>query len=160
MILWVKSISPALAQRVRNQPAMQETQEVWSLGQEDPLEEEMAIHSSILAWRTPRIEEPGELQSMGLQSQTDPTKQLCTHHMYTLIKVILRLGCPLSLTWTKRCLSKNYFSGTWSQLHLVCVQLVKTRWGRPNLLLGMPECLLSDLSTAEGLDLPTQGPLA
>ena len=47
-------------------PAMQETQ-VWSLGWEDPLEKEMATHSSILAWETPWTEEPGGLQSMGLQ---------------------------------------------------------------------------------------------
>ena len=40
---------------------------VQSLGQEDPLEEEMATHSSILAWKTPWTEEPGRLQSMGLQ---------------------------------------------------------------------------------------------
>ena len=40
---------------------------VWSLGQEDPLEKEMATHSSILAWRIPWTEEPGKLQSMGLQ---------------------------------------------------------------------------------------------
>ena len=40
---------------------------VWSLGQEDPLEEEMATHSSILAWEIPWTEEPGELQSMGPQ---------------------------------------------------------------------------------------------
>ena len=45
---------------------MQETQ-VPSLGWEDPLEEEMAIHSSILAWKIPWTEEPGGLQSMGLQ---------------------------------------------------------------------------------------------
>jgi len=45
---------------------MQETQ-VQSLGQEDPLEEEMATHSSILAWRIPRTEEHGGLQSMGSQ---------------------------------------------------------------------------------------------
>ena len=45
---------------------MQETQ-VQFLGQEDPLEKEMAIHSSILAWRIPWTEEPGGLQSMGLQ---------------------------------------------------------------------------------------------
>ena len=46
---------------VNNLPAMQETQEtrVQSLGQEDPLEEEIATHSSILAWRIPRTEEPG-----------------------------------------------------------------------------------------------------
>ena len=48
---------------------MQETQETWvqSLGWEDPLEEEMAIHSSILAWEIPWPEEPGGLQSTGLQ---------------------------------------------------------------------------------------------
>ena len=47
---------------------MQETQ-VQSLGQKDPLEEGMAIHSSILAWRIPLTEEPAGLQSMGSQSQ-------------------------------------------------------------------------------------------
>ena len=49
---------------VKNPPAVQETQ-VQSLGQEDPLEEGMATHSSILAWRMPWKEEPGRLQSMG-----------------------------------------------------------------------------------------------
>ena len=51
---------------VKNLPAMQEPW-VRSLGQEDPLEKGMATHSSILAWRIPRIEEAGGLQSMGLQ---------------------------------------------------------------------------------------------
>ena len=55
-----------MAETVKNLPAMQETQ-VQSLGQEDPLEEEMATHSSILVWRTPWTEEPGGLQSMGSQ---------------------------------------------------------------------------------------------
>ena len=50
---------------VKNLPAMQETQ-VQSLGREDPLEEEMATHSSILAWRIPWTEEPGGLQSIGI----------------------------------------------------------------------------------------------
>ena len=50
-------------------PEMQETQEmqVWSLGQEEALEEGMASHSSILAWRIPWAEQAGGLQSMGLQ---------------------------------------------------------------------------------------------
>ena len=54
---------------VKNLPTMQEPQEtqVQSLGQEDPLEAGMATHSSILAWRIPWTEEPGELQSMGSQ---------------------------------------------------------------------------------------------
>ena len=45
---------------------MQERQD-WSLGWEDPLEKEMATHSSVIAWEIPWIEEPGGLQSMGLQ---------------------------------------------------------------------------------------------
>ena len=54
---------------VKNPLAMQQTQEtlVRFLGLEDPLEESMATHSSILAWRIPRIEEPGGLQSIGSQ---------------------------------------------------------------------------------------------
>ena len=52
---------------VKNLPAIQEPQKTWvqSLGQEDPLEKEMATHSSILAWRIPWTEEPGGLQSTG-----------------------------------------------------------------------------------------------
>ena len=52
-----------MVQAVKNPPAMQETQKtlVQSLGQEDSLEEEMATHSSILAWRIPWTEEPGDL---------------------------------------------------------------------------------------------------
>ena len=55
-----------LAQRVKRLPALWETW-VRSLGQEDPLEKEMATHSSILAWRIPWTEEPGGLQSTGSQ---------------------------------------------------------------------------------------------
>ena len=55
-----------LAQVVKNLPAMQETQ-IQSLGWEDPLKKGMATCSSILAWRILWIEEPGGLQSMGLQ---------------------------------------------------------------------------------------------
>ena len=55
-----------VAQMVKNLPAMLE---IWvqSLGREDPLEQGMATHSSILAWRIPWTEEPGGLQFMGLQ---------------------------------------------------------------------------------------------
>ena len=58
--------APLVAQLVKNPPAMWETR-VRSLGQEDPLEKEMATLSSILAWRIPWREEPGRLQSMGSQ---------------------------------------------------------------------------------------------
>ena len=57
------------AQTIKNLFAMQETW-VWSLSRKDPLEKEMATHSSILAWRIPWTEEPGVLQSMGSQSKT------------------------------------------------------------------------------------------
>ena len=55
-----------MAQMAENLPTTQETQ-VQSLDEEDPLEESMATHSSILAWRIPWTEEPGGLQSMGSQ---------------------------------------------------------------------------------------------
>ena len=54
------------AQMVKKLFAMQETR-VWTLGQEDPLETGKATHSSILAWRIPWTDEPGGLESMGLQ---------------------------------------------------------------------------------------------
>ena len=55
-----------MARMVKNMPAMQETC-VRSLGWEDPLEKEMATHSSTLVWRIPWTEEPGGIQSMGSQ---------------------------------------------------------------------------------------------
>ena len=63
-----------VAQRLKRLPAMWE---IWvrSLGQEDPLEKEMATHSSILAWRIPWMEELGGLQSMG-RKESDTTEQL------------------------------------------------------------------------------------
>ena len=70
-------------QMVKNLLAMQETQ-VQSLGQEDPVEKEMVAHSSILAWRIPWTEEPGGLESMGLQRvRHDLATKLpppCTYH--------------------------------------------------------------------------------
>ena len=54
----LSSLASLVAQTVKNLPAVQETQ-VRSLGQEDPLEKEMANHSSILAWKIPWTEEPG-----------------------------------------------------------------------------------------------------
>ena len=55
-----------VAQMIKNLPAMQETQ-VQSLSREDPLERDMATHSSILAWKVPWTEEPDGLQTMGSQ---------------------------------------------------------------------------------------------
>ena len=69
-ILLIDNVSyNKVVQMVKNPPAMQETR-VWSLGGEDPLEKEMATHSTILAWRLPGTEEPGGLQSTWSKSQT------------------------------------------------------------------------------------------
>ena len=70
---------------VKNPPA-DAGDAVWSLGREGPLEEEMATHSSILAWRIPWTEEPGGLQSLGLQRvrQDWATEQACVHTLFLL----------------------------------------------------------------------------
>ena len=65
--------APPVAQMVKNLPAVWETR-VGSLGQEDPLEKDMATHSSILAWEIPWAEEPGRLQSMGVTKKSDTTE--------------------------------------------------------------------------------------
>ena len=70
-----------MVQRLKPLPAMWETW-VRSLGQEEPLEKEMATHSSILAWRTPWTEELGGLQSMG-RKESDTTERL---HLHLLTK--------------------------------------------------------------------------
>ena len=76
LLVWSK-----VAQRLKRLPPMPETW-VWSLGQEDPLEKEMATHSSILAWRIPWTEEPGRLQSMGSQRVRQETEQLHLHLVF------------------------------------------------------------------------------
>ena len=71
---------------------MQETQEmrVWSLGQEDPLEEGMANQSSILAWKIPWTKEPGGLQSMGPQNWTQLKQLSIAQHIAqgTLLNIL------------------------------------------------------------------------
>ena len=57
-------VHTTVAAQMVNLPAVQEIQ-AWTLGQEDPLEKEMAAHFSILAWKIPWAEEPGRLQSIG-----------------------------------------------------------------------------------------------
>ena len=66
---WFLPWASLVAQMVKNSPAMWESW-VWSQGWEDPLEKGTATHSSVPAWRIPWTEEPGRLQSMGLQSRT------------------------------------------------------------------------------------------
>ena len=70
-----------VAQRLKHLPGMQETR-ARSLGGEDPLEKELATHSSTLAWRIPWREEPGRLQSMGSQSRTRLSDFTSLHFLY------------------------------------------------------------------------------
>ena len=71
----LRTVVPWVAQRLKHVPAMWETW-VRSLSREDPLEKEMATHSSILAWRIPWTEEPAGLQSTGSQSRTRLSERL------------------------------------------------------------------------------------
>ena len=73
--------TPLVAQMVNNPPAMRETQ-VQSLGWEDPLEEGMATHSSILAWRIPWTEEPGRVTVHGITQSRTRLNQLSMHGMF------------------------------------------------------------------------------
>ena len=75
---------------VKNPSSMQEMQEtlVWSLGQETPMEEGMATHSSILTWRIPWTEEPGRLQFIGLRRMRhDWSNSACIHAIYTQLTI-------------------------------------------------------------------------
>ena len=78
---------------VKNPSAVQETQmmHIWSLGQKDPLGQEMAMHSSILAWKIPQTEELGGLQSMGLQTvrhdQVTEHRHLTHTYIYVCVYV-------------------------------------------------------------------------
>ena len=76
MSIW-KKIEILVAQKLKRLPGMKKTR-VRSLGGADPVEKEMATHSSTLAWRIPWMEEPGRLQSMGLK-ESDMTERLHFH---------------------------------------------------------------------------------
>ena len=100
------SESSLVIQMVKNPPAMQEMR-VWSLSQEDPLEEKMAIHSSILVWRVPWTEEPGGLHSPCCCIESDTTEGLSTANSpyilpcfysaefkRTIVDMFLQKSCP------------------------------------------------------------------
>ena len=83
--------------------------QVRSPGQEDPLEKDMAAHSGILAWRIPWTEEPGRLQSMGLQSQTRLkwlSAYACTDRKY-------RLHCVIQTAYPGQYINKQAFLTQW-----------------------------------------------
>ena len=81
-----------VVQMVKFLPTMREAG-VQSLGQEDPLEKEMATHSSILAWKIPLTEEPGRLQPMGLQSRTQLSDFTSLHPPLLVESVALFASC-------------------------------------------------------------------
>ena len=92
---------------VKSLPAMQETR-VWSLGQEDPLEKGLAIHSGILAWRIPWTEETGRLQSVGSQrvghdwatnTNTKVMEQYYWSVQFSSVQSLNQLACMLALNW-------------------------------------------------------------
>ena len=104
-----------VTQLVKNQPEVQETQ-VQPLGWEDPLEKEMAAHSSSLAWEIPWTEEPGGPQSVG-SPESDPTEWLNQHHTTQLIycvslsaqQLIQLYVCIFSDTYTHNSLFSDSF---------------------------------------------------
>ena len=102
LYLWTSLV----AQTVKHLPAMRET---WfrSQGREDPLEKEMAIHSSTIAWKIPCTEEPGRLQSMGSQSRTQLSD--FTFYIYVCAKS-LQL-CPALCTPTDCSLPGSFVHG-------------------------------------------------
>ena len=83
-------LNDILARTVKNLPAIQETQ-AQSLGWEDPLEKGMATHSSILAWKTPRTEELGRLQSMSCK-ESDTTEVPITFTYWTILVIMRNTG--------------------------------------------------------------------
>ena len=93
-----------VAQRLKHLPPMRETR-VQFLGREDPLEKEMAIHSSILAWRIPWTEEPGGLQSMVLQRVGHDWVTLLT---YLLIPCFLEVQKSLPVIFSLRLKRKSF----------------------------------------------------
>ena len=95
---------------MKNPSAKQKTQ-VRCLGQEDPLEKEMASHSSILGWRIPRTEEPGGLQSMGSQSVGHEWSGLARTHTNLSFSYILSLR--LSSICDVRCLGVLFKASSW-----------------------------------------------
>ena len=121
------ALSQAMAQMVKNLPAMQETQ-IQSLGQEDPLEKGMATLSSILAWRIPRTEEPGTLQSKRSQrvghdwATNTLTFTFHTHtHTYTIQFSSVQ---SLSRVWLYSAIKKKKneimsSAATWADLDVI-----------------------------------------
>ena len=131
MFFWASPV----AQWAKNQFAMQETQEmrVWSLGGEDPLEKEMATHSSILAWKIPWMEEPGRLQLIELLR--------VGHEWVTnILKIVSVLG-------HYRCIVRASLRASKSNTHVFCWQAWLPSSFYPGLTLGREDLLGREMAT-------------
>ena len=121
-----------MAQRVKNMPKMQEMQETWvpSLGWEDPLEEEMATHSNILAWKIPWTEKPGGLQPKG--SQRVEHNWVTKHaHREKVGLLIIRHGSPRFLKSKSSSVTQTHCEqvSTWIVLpHPIETWGTESRW--------------------------------
>ena len=129
-IKFLLTCTPSLvAQSVKDLPAVQETQ-IRSLGQEDPLEKEIATHSSILAWEIPWTEKPGRVQSMGSQRVGhDWATNIHTSHRHYIKK------------WRWLCTTKTLFTNTrGSQIGLPTPDLAHADFPGPSfhILLSSP----------------------
>ena len=107
-----------MAEQVKTLPAMQETQEmqIWSLIQEDPLEEEMATHSTILAWKIPQTEELGGLQSK--ESQTIRHDWATKHARLSLNDVVPKLLPELIYLLEEKSLYPVKWNHIWLEKHI------------------------------------------
>ena len=114
-----------LAQQVKNLPAMQKTR-VWSLGWENPLEKEMATHSSILAWKILWTEEPARLQSMG--SQRVEHSWVTKHIAHILLLSTLYWGIQNFLNTSISLLCVLYLSWAVCPKHLHKIPRQNTHW--------------------------------
>ena len=136
-----------VAQMVKNLPAVQETR-VWSLGQEDPLEKGMATHSSILAWRIPWTEEPGQLwslksQRVGHDWVTNTTEQKMSGNPRAGASVIsLASAAPLYPSAAEKGMSQSPgqqlkpMSSTINDIHLLSYRFLDTQV-RPTIVLNL-----------------------
>ena len=142
-----------VAQTVKHLPTMRETQ-VWSLGWEDPLEKEMATHSSTLAWKIPWTEEPGRLQSMGSQRvQHDWATSLSSKRAYAIPRATTPRAPDLQQSTVDPYLLRRHSNTVLSQsLWGLCV-MVHTRyvWALWASLAGMRSDSKCDFTRLAGL---------
>ena len=113
-----------VAQRIKNLPAKQETQ-IWSLGQKDTLEKEMATYSNILAWKIPWTEEPSRLQSMGSQraGHNWVTNTLRFSVQFSSVQSLSHVWL-LATPWTAACQASLSITNSRSLLKLVSIESV------------------------------------